>query len=33
MENYKDYYKNGRYQRKLHTITPMEYHNLYYEAA
>ncbi|WP_376715837.1 IS3 family transposase, partial [Enterococcus raffinosus] len=31
--NYMDYYNNGRYQRKLHVLTPMEYHNLYYEAA
>lgn len=28
-----DYYNNGRYQRKLHVLTPMEYHNQYYEAA
>ncbi|WP_412101563.1 IS3 family transposase, partial [Enterococcus avium] len=28
-----DYYNNGRYQRKLHVLTPMQYHNLYYRAA
>ena len=31
--DYMDYYNNGRYQRKLYVLTPMEYHNLYYEAA
>ena len=33
IENYMDYYNNGRYQRKLQVLTPMEYHNLYYRAA
>lgn len=27
------YYNNGRYQRKLHVMTPMEFHQQYYEAA
>jgi len=33
IDSYIDYYNNGRYQRKLHILTPMEYHNQYYEAA
>lgn len=28
-----DYYNNGRYQRKLHILTPMEYHKQYFQAA
>lgn len=28
-----DYYNNGRYQRKLHVLTPMEYHKQYFQAA
>ncbi|MGM8141897.1 IS3 family transposase [Enterococcus italicus] len=28
-----DYYNNGRYQRKLHVLTPMEYHKQYFHAA
>ncbi len=27
--NYIDYYNNQRLQRKLHVMTPMEYHNQY----
>nr|WP_272927917.1 IS3 family transposase [Enterococcus sp. JM4C] len=30
---YINYYNNGRYQRKLHVMTPMEFHQHYYEAA
>lgn len=30
---YIHYYNNGRYQRKLHVMTPMEFHQHYYEAA
>lgn len=33
IEAYIDYYNNGRYQQKLHILTPMEYHNQYYEVA
>lgn len=30
--NYMDYYNNGHYQRKLKILTPIEFHNRYYEA-
>ncbi|WP_347298929.1 IS3 family transposase [Candidatus Enterococcus ferrettii] len=33
IDSYINYYNNGRYQRKLHILTPMEYHSQYYEAA
>lgn len=33
IENYMNYYNNGRYQRKLKILTPMEFHNRCYEAA
>ena len=31
--NYIDYYNNERLQRKLHVMTPMEYHKQYTKAA
>ncbi|MCB5953999.1 IS3 family transposase [Enterococcus sp. CWB-B31] len=33
INSYIDYYNNGRYQRKLQVLTPMEYHNQDYKAA
>lgn len=33
IDDYMDYYNTGRYQRKLQVLTPMEFHNQYYEAA
>ena len=31
--DYIDYYNNGRLQRKLNVMTPMEYHNHYIKTA
>lgn len=33
ISDYMTYYNTGRYQRKLAVMTPMEYHDHYYEAA
>lgn len=33
IEDYIHYYNNSCYQRELHLLTPIEYHNQYYEAA
>ena len=33
IRDYMAYYNTGRYQRKLHVMTPMEFHDHYYEAA
>lgn len=33
IDNYIDYYNNGRFQRTLNVLTPIEYHNHFYEAA
>ncbi|MDY5331659.1 MAG: IS3 family transposase [Porcincola intestinalis] len=33
IENYIDYYNNERIQRKLHLMTPLEFHDQYQTAA
>ncbi|WP_409373509.1 IS3 family transposase [Trichococcus pasteurii] len=33
IHNYMEYYNNRRIQRKLHIMTPMEFHDQYFEAA